>query len=31
MLTVADYAHVDRFHHSLYNLRYGLAAEILDR
>jgi exopolyphosphatase/guanosine-5'-triphosphate,3'-diphosphate pyrophosphatase len=29
MLTVADYAHVDRFHHSLYNLRYGLAAEVL--
>ena len=30
MLTLADYAHVDRFHHSLYNLRYGLAAEALD-
>ncbi|MEI6106159.1 MAG: phosphatase [Opitutae bacterium] len=29
MLTVADYAHVDRFHHSLYNLRWGLAAEAL--
>ena len=29
LLTVADYAHVDRFHHSLYNLRYGLASEIL--
>lgn len=30
MLTVADYAHIDRFHHSLYNLRWGLAAEALD-
>ena len=29
MLTVADYAHVDRFHHSLYNLRWGLADEML--
>ena len=29
LLTVADYAHVDNFHHSLYNLRYGLAGEIL--
>ena len=29
LLTVADYAHVGRFHHSLYNLRYGLASEIL--
>jgi exopolyphosphatase/guanosine-5'-triphosphate,3'-diphosphate pyrophosphatase len=29
MLTVADYAHVDRFHHSLYNLRWGLADETL--
>ncbi len=29
MLTVADYAHVDRFHHSLYNLRWGLADEAL--
>lgn len=29
MLTVADYAHVDRFHHSLHNLRWGLAAEAL--
>ena len=27
MLTVADYAHVDRFHHSLHNLRWGIAAE----
>ncbi|HWA27194.1 MAG TPA: phosphatase [Lacunisphaera sp.] len=31
MLTVADYAHLDRFHHSLYNLRWGLAAEALER
>lgn len=30
MLTVADYAHLDRFHHSLHNLRWGLAAEALD-
>lgn len=29
MLTVADYAHIDRFHHSLHNLRWGLAAEAL--
>lgn len=29
MLTVADFAHVDRFHHSLYNLRWGLASELL--
>ncbi|MEJ1971758.1 MAG: phosphatase [Lacunisphaera sp.] len=27
MLTVADYAHVDRFHHSLHNLRWGIADE----
>lgn len=30
MLTVADYAHIDRFHHSLHNLRWGLAAEALE-
>ena len=30
MLTLADYAHLDRFHHSLYNLRWGLAAEALE-
>jgi exopolyphosphatase/guanosine-5'-triphosphate,3'-diphosphate pyrophosphatase len=30
MLTVADFAHIDRFHHSLHNLRWGLAAEALD-
>ena len=30
MLAVADYAHVDRFHHSLHNLRWGLAAEALE-
>ena len=29
VLAVADYAHVDRFHHSLYNLRWGLAVEAL--
>ena len=29
MLAVADYAHIDRFHHSLYNLRWGFAAEAL--
>lgn len=27
MLTVADYAHLDRFHHSLHNLRWGIADE----
>jgi exopolyphosphatase/guanosine-5'-triphosphate,3'-diphosphate pyrophosphatase len=27
MLTVADYAHIDRFHHSLHNLRWGIADE----
>jgi exopolyphosphatase/guanosine-5'-triphosphate,3'-diphosphate pyrophosphatase len=31
MVTVADYAHVDRFHHSLFNLRWGIAAEVLDK
>jgi exopolyphosphatase/guanosine-5'-triphosphate,3'-diphosphate pyrophosphatase len=31
MLTVADYGHIDRFHHSLYNLRWGLAAALLKR
>ncbi len=30
MIALADYAHVDRFHHSLHNLRWGLAAEVLD-
>lgn len=29
VLALADYTHVDRFHHSLYNLRWGLAAELL--
>ena len=28
MLTVADYAHIDRFHHSLHNLRWGIADEV---
>lgn len=28
MLTVADYTHVDRFHHSLHNLRWGIADEV---
>lgn len=31
MLALADYAHIDRFHHSLYNLRWGLAAEMLEK
>jgi exopolyphosphatase/guanosine-5'-triphosphate,3'-diphosphate pyrophosphatase len=31
MVTLADYAHVDRFHHSLHNLRWGIAAEALDK
>ncbi len=30
MLTLADYAHLDRFQHSLYNLRWGLAATSLE-
>ncbi len=30
MLTVADFCHLDRFHHSLHNLRWGLAAETLE-
>jgi exopolyphosphatase/guanosine-5'-triphosphate,3'-diphosphate pyrophosphatase len=30
MLSLADYAHIDRFHHSLYNLRWGLASEVLE-
>ncbi len=29
MLALADYAHLDRFHHSLYNLRWGIAVEAL--
>lgn len=29
MLAVADYAGIKRFHHSLHNLRWGLAAEAL--
>lgn len=29
MLAVADYALVDRFHHSLHNLRWGIAVEAL--
>ncbi len=29
IVTVADYAHIERFHHSLHNLRWGLAAEAL--
>jgi exopolyphosphatase/guanosine-5'-triphosphate,3'-diphosphate pyrophosphatase len=30
IITVADYAHIERFHHSLHNLRWGLAAEELE-
>ena len=30
MVALADYAHIDRFYHSLYNLRWGLAAEMLE-
>lgn len=30
IITVADYAHIERFHHSLHNLRWGLAAEALE-
>jgi exopolyphosphatase/guanosine-5'-triphosphate,3'-diphosphate pyrophosphatase len=29
LLSVADYAQITSFHHSLYNLRWGLAAEAL--
>ncbi len=29
IVTVADYAHIERFHHSLHNLRWGLAVEAL--
>ena len=29
IVTVADYAHIARFHHSLHNLRWGLAADAL--
>jgi exopolyphosphatase / guanosine-5'-triphosphate,3'-diphosphate pyrophosphatase len=29
MIALADYAHIARFHHSLHNLRWGLAAEAL--
>jgi len=31
MLAIADYARLDRFHHSLHNLRWGLAAEALEQ
>jgi len=31
IMTVADYAHIERFHHSLHNLRWGLAAEALEQ
>ncbi|MBP7482194.1 MAG: phosphatase [Lacunisphaera sp.] len=31
IITVADYAHIERFHHSLHNLRWGLAAEALEQ
>lgn len=31
ILTVAESAHLAEFHHSFYNLRYGLAAELLNR
>lgn len=30
MIAVADYAGIERFHHSLHNLRWGIAAEALD-
>jgi len=29
MLALADYGHIDRFHHSMYNLRWGLADQAL--
>jgi exopolyphosphatase/guanosine-5'-triphosphate,3'-diphosphate pyrophosphatase len=30
IVTVADYAHIERFHHSLHNLRWGIASEVLE-
>lgn len=30
IITVADYAHIERFHHSFHNLRWGLATEALE-
>jgi exopolyphosphatase/guanosine-5'-triphosphate,3'-diphosphate pyrophosphatase len=30
IVTVADFANIPRFHHSLHNLRWGLAAEALE-
>lgn len=30
MITLADYAHIERFHHSLHNLRWGLTEEALE-
>jgi exopolyphosphatase / guanosine-5'-triphosphate,3'-diphosphate pyrophosphatase len=30
MLSVAEYGHISSFQHSLYNLRWGLAAEALE-
>jgi exopolyphosphatase/guanosine-5'-triphosphate,3'-diphosphate pyrophosphatase len=30
MIAVAEFAHIDRFHHSLHNLRWGVAAEVLE-
>lgn len=29
MLALADFAHIDAFHHSLHNLRWGIAADAL--
>lgn len=31
MVAVADYARIKRFHHSLHNLRWGIAAETLEK
>jgi exopolyphosphatase/guanosine-5'-triphosphate,3'-diphosphate pyrophosphatase len=31
MLALANYGKLERFHHSLYNLRWGVAAETLDK
>ena len=29
MITIAEIGHIETFHHSLYNLRWGLAADAL--
>ena len=31
MITIAEVGHIETFHHTLYNLRWGLAADALDQ